>query len=110
MYRYYMKIKFDSYVASQFNRSSLLFDNKTGVLFYRNSANTLQIVPNQRRNLVKLKRILEYGYSDINTTKVYEKEIKLMNQLIRKKSNTTTQKKHMKLGNRRKTKSFWGLF
>jgi hypothetical protein len=102
-----MKIKFDPYVASQFNRSSLLFDNKTGLLYYRNAAKKLQVLPNQHRNLAKLVKIIEYGYSDINTSIKYEKEIKQIHNILRKHNNT--QKKHRIIGNR-KTKSFWGLF
>ena len=54
-----MTIKFDHYVASLFKQSSLLFDNKKGILYYRNKSNKLQELPNQSRNLMKLRKILD---------------------------------------------------
>ena len=103
-----MKIKFDPYVASQFNRSSLLFDNKTGLLYYRNAAKKLQVLPNQHRNLAKLVKIIEYGYSDINTSIKYEKEIKQIHNILRKHNNT--QKKWILMDSKETIDRFNGLY
>jgi hypothetical protein len=104
-----MKIKFDHYVASLFKQSSLLFDNKKGILYYRNKSNKLQELPNQSRNLMKLRKILEnHPDNDDYNKMVYEKEIKEINKTIRL---NTTKKKKSTLGNRKtKTNHFFGLF
>ena len=99
-----MLIKYDSYVSKFFyhiiGQKNIFYNTKTGILFYRNF-NKLQELPNQKRNLVKLERILK-DYTNDSGHLVDERSIKLL-----KKQNT----RHIKEKERktRKSRTFFGF-
>jgi len=93
-----MKIKFDNYVCSHFNQQNMLFDTNNGILYYKNKSNKLQEIPNQYRNLVKLKKILDnHPDNDDYQRIVFSKEIKHIQKQItkRRKMNEKKTKKRV---------------
>ena len=85
-----MKLKFDSFVSSQF-KHPIHFDTKTGILSYQ----TKKPLPDQRKNLMKLNRILDnHPDNDDYGRIVYLDEIKEIQKAI--KSETMKKKKETK--------------
>ena len=58
-----MLVKINGYTSSKFylvtGNKSLLYNTKSGILYFRNTSNRLQELPDQNRNLVKLKKLLD---------------------------------------------------
>jgi hypothetical protein len=58
-----MLVKINDYTSSKFylvtGNKNLLYDTKSGILSFRNTSNRLQELPDQKRNLVKLKKLLD---------------------------------------------------
>jgi hypothetical protein len=94
-----MKLKFDSFVSSQF-KHPIHFDTKTGILSYQTktgilSYQTKKPLPDQRKNLMKLNRILDnHPDNDDYGRIVYLDEIKEIQKAI--KSETIHLKVHEK--------------
>ena len=62
-----MKVKINNYTTSQFSKiigkSNLFFDTQNGVLYYKVN-NKLQELPDQKRNLIKLKKLLDNYWAE----------------------------------------------
>jgi hypothetical protein len=94
-----MKLKFDSYVDSQY-KQSIFFDTKTGILYDERK----KPLPNQKRNVIKLKNILENHPDNDDYNKiVYFREIKEIQKAMK---SVTRKRKDTK----QKTKKFFDLF
>jgi hypothetical protein len=102
-----MKVQINNYTSSQFakviGKSNLFFDTKNGLLYYKEN-NKLQELPDQKRNLVKLNRLLEdyWSISDIALSQKEQDIIKQMGKQIR-----TTQKRKDKLNKTKKNFFSW---
>ena len=75
-----MLVKINGYTSSKFysvtGNKSLLYDTKSGILYFRNSLHRLQELPDQNRNLVKLKKLLEnYRFDSDYSLKSKERNI-----------------------------------
>ena len=75
-----MLVKINDYTSSKFylvtGNKSLLYDTKSGILYFRNNSNRLQELPDQNRNLVKLKRLLDnYRFDSDFSLDVKERNI-----------------------------------
>jgi hypothetical protein len=85
-----MLVKINDYTSSKFyqvtGNKNILYDTKSGILYFRNNSNRLQELPDQKRNLVKLKKLLDnygletdYGLKDKerNIIKPIQKQINM---------------------------------
>ena len=75
-----MLVKINGYISSKFysvtGNKSLLYNTKSGILYFRNTSNRLQELPDQNRNLVKLKKLLEnYRFDSDYSLKSKERNI-----------------------------------
>ena len=104
-----MKLKFDSFVSSQF-KHPIHFDTETGILSYQ----TKKPLPDQRKSLKKLKRILEnHPDNDDYGRIVYLDEIKEIQKAIKSetiKSETIKSETIKRKKKQNKTKKFFGFF
>ena len=102
-----MKVKINNYTSSQFSKvigkSNLFYDTKNRILYYKKN-NKLQELPDQKRNLVKLNRLLEnyWSDSDIALSQKEQDIIKTMGKQIR-----ITQKKKDKINKTKKILFSW---
>jgi hypothetical protein len=101
-----MKIKFDNYVNTKFKQTNLLFDKDAGILYNKNASNKLKELPNQNRNLIKLKKILENHPDNDDYQKiVYLTEIKEIQKNLNK-----TKRNKIKQNKQTKTQKIFGYF
>ena len=104
-----MLVKINDYISSKFyfltGNKSLLYDTKNGILYFRNNSNSLQELPNQNRNLVKLKKLLDNYRFDSD----YELNVKERNIIkpIQKQINMSRKKRVAK--NKTKKNTFFGF-
>jgi hypothetical protein len=99
-----MLVKINDYTSSKFylltGNKSLLYDTKSGILYFRNNSNRLQELPDQNRNLVKLKKLLEnYRFDSDFSLKSKERNIikpiqHQINMSRKKKATKNTSKKN----------------
>ncbi len=106
---YNMLVKINDYTSSKFyfltGNKSLLYDTKNGILYFRNNSNSLQELPDQNRNLVKLKKLLDNYRFDSD----YELNVKERNIIkpIQKQINMSRKKRAAK--NKSKKNTFFGF-
>jgi len=91
-----MLVKINDYTSSKFfhltGNKSLLYNTKNGILYFRNTSNRLQELPDQNRNIVKLKKVLDnYGAeTDFN---IHIKERNIIKQInMSRKKNASKRK------------------
>ena len=90
-----MLVKINDYTSSKFyhltGNKSLLYNTKSGILYFRNTSNRLQELPAQNRNIVKLKKLLDNYGSDTD----FSLNIKERNLIhpIQKQINMSRKKK-----------------
>ena len=104
-----MLVKINDYTSSKFylvtGNKSLLYDTKSGILYFRNNSNRLQKLPDQNRNLVKLKKLLEnYRFDSDYSLKSKERNII---KPIQRQINMSRKKKATK--NKSKKNRFFGF-
>ena len=103
-----MLVKINDYTSSKFylvtGNKSLLYDTKSGILYFRNNSNRLQKLPDQNRNLVKLKKLLDnYPFDSDFGLDVKERNIikpiqRQINMSRKKKATKNKSKKNMFFG------------
>jgi hypothetical protein len=99
-----MLVKINDYTSSKFylvtGNKSLLYDTKSGILYFRNSSHRLQELPDQNRNLVKLKKLLDnYRFDSDYSLTIKERNIikPIQKQItMSRKKKTTTKNKSKK--------------
>ena len=106
---YNMLVKINDYTSSKFyfltGNKSLLYDTKNGILYFRNNSNSLQELPDQNRNLVKLKKLLDnYRFESDYGLNVKERNII---KPIQKQINMSRKKRAAK--NKTKKNTFFGF-
>ena len=91
-------MKFDSFVNSHFKQTNLLFDTDKGILYFRNArTKKMEEMPDQERNISKLKRILDnHPVNDDTQHIVYSNEIKALQKRINQTKKKQTKKKQTK--------------
>jgi len=95
-----MLVKINDYTSSKFyhltGNKSLLYNTKSGILYFRNTSNRLQELPDQNRNIVKLKKLLDnYGSeTDFNLNIKERNIIKQINMSRKKKAAKNKTKKN----------------
>ena len=95
-----MLVKINDYTSSKFfhltGNKSLLYNTKSGILYFRNTLNRLQELPDQNRNIVKLKKLLDnYGSeTDFNLHIKERNIIKQINMSRKKKAAKNKTKKN----------------
>ena len=98
-----MKVKINNYTSSHFSKiigkSNLFFDTKNGMLYYKDN-NKLQELPDQKRNLVKLQKLLENYWSDSDIA-LSQKEQDIIKPI------RTTQKNKDKINKTKKNFFSW---
>ena len=104
-----MLVKINDYTSSKFylvtGNKSLLYDTKSGILYFRNSSHRLQELPDQNRNLVKLKKLLDnYRFDSDFGLDVKERNII---KPIQRQINMSRKKKATK--NKSKKNRFFGF-
>ena len=104
-----MLVKINDYTSSKFylvtGNKSLLYDTKSGILYFRNNSNRLQELPAQDRNLVKLKKLLDnYRFDSDFGLDVKERNII---KPIQRQINMSRKKKATK--NKSKKNRFFGF-
>ena len=107
---YNMLVKINDYTSSKFyhltGNKNLLYDTKSGILYFRNNSNRLQELPDQNRNLVKLEKLLDnYWLESDDGLKVKERNLI---KPIQKQINMSRKKKAAKNKSKR-NKSFFNL-
>ena len=104
-----MLVKINDYTSSKFysvtGNKILLYDTKSGILYFRNNSNRLQKLPDQNRNLVKLKKLLDnYPFDSDFGLDVKERNII---KPIQRQINMSRKKKATK--NKSKKNRFFGF-
>ena len=95
-----MLVKINDYTSSKFfhltGNKSLLYNTKSGILYFRNTSNRLQELPDQNRNIVKIKKLLDnYGSeTDFNLNIKERNIIKQINMSRKKKAAKNKTKKN----------------
>ena len=88
-----MLVKINDYTSSKFyhltENKSLLYNTTSGILYFRNTSNRLQELPDQNRNIVRLKKLLEnYGSDTDFSLHIKERNIIKQINMSRKKKAT----------------------
>jgi hypothetical protein len=104
-----MLVKMNDYTSSKFysvtGNKALLYDTKSGILYFRNNSHKLRELPDQNRNLVKLKKLLDnYEFDTDFGLNVKERNII---KPIQRQINISRKKRATK--NRSKKNKFFGL-
>ena len=102
---YNMLVKINDYTSSKFyqvtGNKNILYDTKNGILYFRNKSNRLQELPDQKRNLVKLEKLLDnYELESDYSLKVKERNII---KPIQKQINMSRKKRVVKNKSRKNT-------
>ena len=98
-----MRIKVNDYSSSKFSqKGNLYYDTKKDVLYYKENG-SLKEMPNQKRNVKKLERVLS-THDDDSDVRLREKERGLLTHLQKTVKRISSSK------SRKTKKKFFGLF